>query len=228
MRKRSLGLREALRVRPGVTAVIGGGGKTTLLLALARELALLGRVILCATAKMYPPEGIRTLFSPSPLEIAAALKEDAVVCVGDMASDGKITQMPEAIPTLALLSDYVLCEADGSKGLPLKAHAPHEPVIPKEAGNTVLVIGIDGIGKPVIEAAHRAERYAALLDVGLYHIVTPADVARVAQAEALHTCVFINKVETPAQLSLAKDLAANLSGRVAAGALQKGEVCLLS
>lgn len=223
-----MSLREALCIRPGVTAIIGGGGKTTLLLALARELAKRSRVILCATAKMYPPEGIRCL-PPLPLsDIAAALLAERLVCVGELGPEGKLTLNVSAIPSLMMIADYVLCEADGSKGLPLKAHAPHEPVVPKEANNTILVIGIDGIGQPVIQAAHRPELYAELLGgAGLYHIVTAADAARVIKMEALHTAVFINKAETPAQLALSRELAANLRCHAAAGSLQRGDICLL-
>ena len=44
-----------LGVRPGVTAVIGGGGKTTLLRTLGGELAAVGaRVLLCTTPKSLP------------------------------------------------------------------------------------------------------------------------------------------------------------------------------
>ena len=44
-----------LGVRPGVTAVIGGGGKTTLLRTLGGELAAAGaRVLLCTTTKILP------------------------------------------------------------------------------------------------------------------------------------------------------------------------------
>ena len=45
---------DALEVRRGVTAVIGGGGKTTLLRRLGAELAEQGTVLLCTTTKIYP------------------------------------------------------------------------------------------------------------------------------------------------------------------------------
>ena len=49
-------LAKALDVRKGVTAIIGAGGKTTLLLALARELAQAARVIVTTTTHIYPPD----------------------------------------------------------------------------------------------------------------------------------------------------------------------------
>jgi probable selenium-dependent hydroxylase accessory protein YqeC len=58
------------------------------------------------------------------------------------------------------LSQIYTIEADGSRGHPLKAHAAHEPLIPKQAERILYVVGADGIGKKVIEAAHRPELYA--------------------------------------------------------------------
>ena len=47
-------LSQLLDIRPGVTAVIGGGGKTTLLRTLGEELAGRHTVLLCTTTKILP------------------------------------------------------------------------------------------------------------------------------------------------------------------------------
>ena len=47
-------LAELLDIRPGVTAVIGGGGKTTLLRTLGEELSRTHTVLLCTTTKIFP------------------------------------------------------------------------------------------------------------------------------------------------------------------------------
>lgn len=222
-------LSEALGIEPGVVACIGGGGKTSLVLGLAEELKEKGRVIVCSTAKMHVPEGMPELL-PDAGGIEAAFGAHNPVAVGVRTPEGKFTLDVCQIGLLRALADYVLIEADGSKGLPLKAHAPHEPVIPAQADRVILVIGIDGLGKPILQAAHRPELYAALLGEDQTHIVTPLDAARVIRAEALHDAVFINKVETDAQLALAKALTKELGCPVVAGALQKKEteLCLLS
>ena len=49
---------ELLDIRPGVTALIGGGGKTTLMYHLARELRERGTVAVTTTTKIWPPTGI--------------------------------------------------------------------------------------------------------------------------------------------------------------------------
>ena len=59
----------------------------------------------------------------------------------------------------------MIVEADGAKRLPLKAHAAHEPVIPPEANQTILVVGASGFGRPMCETVHRAPLAAQALGV---------------------------------------------------------------
>lgn len=66
-------LAKALDVRPGVTAIIGGGGKTTLMECLAEELSAQARVIVCTTTHIYPEQNMPCLVSTSEAEIAAEL-----------------------------------------------------------------------------------------------------------------------------------------------------------
>ena len=43
--------------------------------------------------------------------------------------------------------DYMLVEADGSAGHPVKAHAEHEPVIPASVTKVVAMLGLEALGK---------------------------------------------------------------------------------
>ena len=123
-------LNELLGLKKGVCAVIGSGGKTTLLRTLGEELP--GRVILCTTTHILPFAGIPLYTGAGEGELERLLAEHSVVCVGQPGAEGKLTASQLPVEVLAGLADYVLVEADGSKRLPLKAHAPHEPVIPPE------------------------------------------------------------------------------------------------
>ena len=52
-------LASALKIEPGITAIIGSGGKSTLLRALGLELMRAGgRVLLCTTTHMFPVAGV--------------------------------------------------------------------------------------------------------------------------------------------------------------------------
>ena len=160
-------------------------------------------------------------------EISAALAAHGAVCVGETSAEGKLGPPSLSFDALARLADYVLVEADGSRRLPLKAHAPHEPVIPANAQRVVLVVGADGFGKPIRDVCHRSERYAALCGVSENALVTPELEAALILAEGLGDRVYINKVESAADYEAAQTMAREFSCPVIAGSLHQGVyVCL--
>ena len=118
-------------------------------------------------------------------------------------------------------------EADGSAGRPLKAHAPHEPVVPPQANQVICVVGLTGLGQPIAAAAHRPELYARLAGVGVDETVTPEIAARVLNGESFGWRYFLNQADTPELMEQARTLAALLNGLAAAGSLRKGvyETC---
>ena len=209
-----------LEVEKGVTALIGGGGKTTLMYTLAEELRRRGTVIVTTSTHIQRPEQYPVLTAAD--DVAAALAAHGAVCVAGETAEGKLCAPALSFEMLAALADFVLVEADGSKRLPLKAHAPHEPVIPPNARQTIYVVGADGFGHPIRQVCHRPERYAALCGAAEDDTVTPALEAKVLHAEGYDTgWVYINKVETPEDWRNAEALAALLPGKVLAGSLRE-------
>lgn len=214
----------ALALRPGITAVAGSGGKTTLLETLGWELAAGGkRVVLCTTTKFLPFPGIETLTGAGEAALERELAVHRLVCVGEpVPGTGKLALPGLALERLAALADFVLVEADGSAGRPLKAHASYEPVIPPGAGQVILVVGASGLGRPILEAAHRPELFARLAGVTPESPASPEAAAAVLRAENLGDQVFINQADTPERLAQARALAALLDRPVLVGALRKG------
>ena len=214
-------LSEALRVQPGVTAIIGGGGKTTLMECLAAELSAQARVIVCTTTHIYPEQNMPCLVSPTEAEVEAELARTRCVCVGSVSESGKFSAPELPFRTLCAMADFVIVEADGAKRLPLKAHASHEPVVPPEANQTILVVGASGFGRPMRESVHRAPIAAQALGVDEDTIVSPELWAKFLNLEALHTRVLVNQAENEQEQKAAKTLAAGLSCPVCMAALQK-------
>ena len=217
-------LAELLEIRQGVTAVIGSGGKTTLLQTLGSQLATAGyRVLLTTTTKIRPFSGIQTLVDPMEEQLDRALREQRLVCVGSpVEHTGKLTKPGLSIAQLAELADYVLVEADGSANRPLKAHAAHEPVIPAEANQTVCLVGLSGFGCTIEEAAHRPEIFAQLAGVTVDCAATPENIARVLRDEALADRYIFNQAEAVEQWAWARWCGELLHRPWAVTALQKG------
>ena len=181
---------EQLHMIKGITAVIGSGGKTTLLRILAEELS--GTVILTTSTHILPFAGIPLLVTDDIEQVRRAL----AICIGTPAAEGKLTAPALPFSVLADAADYVIVEADGSKRLPLKAHASHEPVIPENTRKTVCVVGASGFGKPVEQTIHRPELFCARTGAHMSGIVTPELAAQGIIAEHLADIVVLNQAET--------------------------------
>jgi len=228
---------DALAVPRGITSIVGGGGKTTLMLRLTRELREVGaRVVVTTSTHIFPPEGIPTLTDGTLAEASALLDRDGVVCLGTLAEKGKLSEPKFAFAELAKIADYVLVESDGAKGLPLKAPAEHEPVIPAETSLVVAVAGLDGLGKPIRETVFRPALYAALLGTDEQHKVTSDDLACVLTHSlgqrkdllpGMRFGIVLNKadseVDKRAALQVALKLDQNLVERVVIASLKQTE-----
>ena len=184
-------LYERLGLRKGLTSIIGSGGKTTLIRRLAGELKEDGfTVIVTTSTRIFIPDYCPLVCnSDASEEIPELLKKAGVVSVGrpTLTPQGAVKlEVPAGdFKKMKLLADFVLVEADGSKHRPLKAHADYEPVIPECSDRVVQVVGIDGIGKKVSEAVHRAELFSRFTGLGPDDAVTSEAAAEVINRERL-------------------------------------------
>lgn len=186
---RALGLGEK-----GMVSLVGAGGKTSLIYALARELAMAGRkVLVTTTTHMLAPlaqEASATILSPDPDELLEELRGLSLRWSPIFAAshrDGEEGKMvgfsPEDVERIwgGGLLDWVLVEADGAARRPLKAPASHEPVVPQSSLWVVGLVGLDAVGKPLDEQwVFRCEIYARLSGLAMGEEVSPESVARTA------------------------------------------------
>lgn len=184
-------LRELLGVTRGVTAVIGSGGKTSLLYRLAEELRPCGTVLLATTTHiMRPPQ---YPFAETATQLRAALAAEGAACVGSYTPEGKLTA--PAFDGWEQAADFVLVEADGSKRLPAKAHEAWEPVLPPQRRRTICVLGASAFGQPIRQAAHRPALFAQLAGVPWSAAITPEMAARVIRREGFADIIYVNQVD---------------------------------
>ncbi len=223
----------ALRTLLGVgdrdlVAFVGAGGKSTLLFALGDELAASGaKVVLTTTTKMGTDQARRAAAvcrSSETSAIVSALRGDSPVMVVATDDGRKVTGPPcVAVDRISAEAgaDYVLVEADGARGKSFKSPTAHEPVIPAAATLVVIVVGIDAIGRPIIEGCHRPELVAKLaglsvddeLDVdAAVRVLTHPDGVMRSVPENARIAVAVTKVSASTEGD-AKAMAAALTGR---------------
>lgn len=165
--------------RHRMLALVGGGGKTTSLYALAHEARLAGRrVIITTSTHMMPHPALFLTDSTEPAALRAMLEQYGVVTVGDLAREDKMTGAGN-LDVCKAEANVVLVEADGARLRPLKVPAGHEPVIPPQADAVVAVCGMDCLGGAIEVACHRPEQVAALLGKSVEDTVTRGDVVKI-------------------------------------------------
>jgi probable selenium-dependent hydroxylase accessory protein YqeC len=202
----------------GVVSIVGAGGKTTLMFRLATELAANGKSVLTTTTtKIFYPTPLQSphvIIAEDPL--AMIRRSDRfeglhmTAAAGYDEINGKLTGYPLKAMARILKSgrfQWILIEADGAAGRPLKTPAPHEPVIPEETTALVAVIGLDAVGGLLTDdLVFRSALYARLTGLSLGGVVTVDSVCKALMAVngIMKGCpmtadrfVFLNKAETP-------------------------------
>lgn len=223
-------LKSALVPGPrGHLALVGGGGKTSLLFALAEECSRSGcRVVTSTTTKVWhhqareAPRVLLRYGDPTWKEnLKNGLEETGHVFLAEgLLDSGKVRGISPALADELYVEgdgDYLLLEADGAAGHPVKAHAAHEPVIPASVTMVVAVLGLEALGRPFsaemvfredffreITGCVPGERLSAPILAGLFSHPrglfkgTPNSAARI---------VFLNQCDLLEDLNEARELA---------------------
>ena len=186
------GAAEALGLgRRSLVALVGGGGKTTLLFALGRNLP--APTLLTTTTRMGRDRtgGFPCLIGPTDDELAFALDHDDAVLVWRTTDERKAlgfapTEVDRWFANGA--ADHIVVEADGARRRPFTAPAPWEPPIPSASTHVVACIGADALGYVIADRVHRPLRVAAAAGCSPYERLTPA-----RAAEALTSPVGMTK-----------------------------------
>ncbi|XOB66102.1 selenium cofactor biosynthesis protein YqeC [Deferribacteres bacterium DY0037] len=205
--------------RGDTVAVIGAGGKTTLMKFLAGKIKTAGMKPLISTTTRLGKHQIDDEF-----DYLVQIKDEKALAP-DM--DTLLQKMKEY--------DITLLEADGAACKRLKGWRKDEPVIPKFATVTIGVVDISLIGQTASEEnIHRSEIFTSLTGLHMGDRITVQTMAKLINHKdgmfrhSNHTanCIFCAKAETPEQLANGKKLLPMLKDniRVFAGSAQKGSV----
>ena len=176
-------------IASGITAIVGAGGKTTVLSKLVEYGLLKGQpTAVTTTTKLYRTQV--DLWNPYYGDDFNAAEEHCAATVreGRCAAwfrgiEGTKVQSLEVgdIDQLHLMhpSWHIAVEADGAKEKWLKAPKSTEPVIPRLTKRTIGVLNLQVLGRPLSdEYIHNIEEVSALLDRPAGAIITPGMLAK--------------------------------------------------
>lgn len=175
----------ALELKKGeLVSLVGGGGKTTTLFALGKQLA--GTTIMTTTTKMGRERdgGYPVLLNPSNAELSDAFGQHRSVLVWRGVDERKALGVaPEVCDGWMDLADNVVVEADGSRRKPFKAPREFEPVIASRTTMIIACVGADALGRVIADQCQRPLRVAAIADCSPYERLTPERAAAVLLSE---------------------------------------------
>lgn len=202
---------------PWTISLVGSGGKSSALQTLADEAVAAGqRVLISTTTRMWLPPHEIPLVQTIP-DAEAIWSASKPAWAGWPAEPGKMAGVSsENLRQLASQADLVLIEADGSRGLPCKVPALHEPVIPIWSDQIVVVAGLSAVGHPIAEVAHRPELACKVLNTEHQHILTTIDLAKLIfqgylkpllQAKIQNIAILLNQADQVEQFNEAGQIA---------------------
>jgi probable selenium-dependent hydroxylase accessory protein YqeC len=224
----------------GVVSLVGAGGKTSLMFRLARELSLTGESVLTTTTtKIYEPRPDQSpcvIVSDAETELLDKIKSligrhrHITVARNRLQGEGKLVGLlPAAVDAIwkRNLFQWIVVEADGAAGRPLKAPADHEPVIPACTSCLVGCAGLNGIGQPLTDQwIFRPDHFARLAGIPLNSRVTENAVADVfthpkglfkGASDYAMRIAFLNQADTPKNHAAGQCIARLLAEKVNTG-----------
>ena len=160
-----------------IRAFVGAGGKTTLIHKQAAAFRAEGkRVFVTTSTHMFlEPD---TVLSDDADVIIAALNRTGYVMAGIPEGEKIRALSPETYEKVCAQADVVLIEADGSNRKPIKFPNSTEPVLPDHVEEIVVVCGLQALGRPLVEVAHRPELVKACLGANDDTIITLNHIAK--------------------------------------------------
>jgi len=213
-------------------AIVGAGGKTSLMYSLAAALKAEHKYVVSTTStKIFPPRSndspalILLEADPNVLTLPGLLSKHGHVTVAQaILPDGKLQGIAcSRVEDLLEHAHAVVMEADGAAGRSIKAPETWEPRIPERADLVIPVVGLDCIGKPATEEwVFRLERFLAITGMKKGESIVPEAVANVlihcegslkgVPPEAM-VIPFLNKLDLLADYSIIAVLADVLARR---------------
>lgn len=198
-----------------IVSIIGAGGKSTLMYALAHSYAKKeNNVFVTTTTHIYDPMDDSKVNNLE--ELHKKWGENQYALAGVETKGNKLKALSKfVLEEYMKEADVVLIEADGAKGLPCKVSNTTEPVLIEETNIVIMVLGLDALGKRMRNVCFRCELAMDLLGEDRNHVMKEEDfvtIIRNQMEQELNTedkmcIVVLNKCDYKKQELLGKRIA---------------------
>lgn len=207
-----------------IVAVIGSGGKTTLVRILARENRATKRVFISNTLNMerIPEDEIDFVDYEfrQDYSLCDYSHPGVYVLAYEIDQDNMLRGLPlDVIEQQMDCFELCLIECDESRQRPLKAWRPNEPLLPSSTDVTLGVLDITSLGLKIsVETVHNLDVFCDLTGKRVGDVITRADIKRLVLDPDMmfrtakgQTVLFINKVEDSILMDYARGLAREIA-----------------
>lgn len=206
---------------PLIIGLVGAGGKTSTLFALAHFFKTKNlKVLVSTTTKIYPPETeqvdcVRLGCGTEPISIQNG---ECLLIGSKINTEGKMVgcKPVELNAVNKSVYDVLLYEADGAKGRSIKAPSANEPVLIQGSSHIIGVIGLDALGQCLnAQNVHRLQAFTEITGLEPGRLITVEAVGRLVEHEAglfkgtgfeTEKILLLTKMDTPLQADYARKI----------------------
>ncbi|MFB0515468.1 MAG: selenium cofactor biosynthesis protein YqeC [Candidatus Neomarinimicrobiota bacterium] len=220
-------------------AIMGAGGKTSLLFRMGVELSKrYSRVLLTSLTRSEYPAGLHTVLALETANLDLPLlfqTANPLFLMGYREGPAKLAGISVAeLDAVRSQADVCLFECDGARGRSLKAHIDSDPHVPPFATHVIIVVGADVANtSPAQGHIHRPEVFQSLWGIDERTVLDAGFIAQVVTSphgygsklpEDTERIYYVNKVDThPREAEQIATAIRDLSGaRTYTGSLQAG------
>lgn len=140
-------------------------------------------VLVTTTTHIMRPPG--AVWAQTDADLFRLWEHGSYAVAGTAAPGGKLTTPPQKqLEHWMQLADIVLIESDGSRRMPCKAPAAHEPVLLPQCDIVLAVAGVSALGESLEKGCFRAELAQQILRVPGNAVLTPTLLAKLLVSES--------------------------------------------
>jgi len=210
-------------------AIIGGGGKTSLLHRLGDELAFFYNKVLISSVTRSAKHGDQKVYFRDDLDKydqELLFKDNNPLCLmnGKYGPNKFSGFEVDYLKELWQKSDLCIFECDGARNLPLKVHDDKDPIVPDYSSHVIIVVGADVVNTSVRDGmVHRPDMFCEKWNICDSENLSVEKISEIVTSEKgylsrikhkTELCYFVNKADYfPAE---AKELAIAISAKTKA------------